>query len=377
MTWAAFRSHFPVTGRWAFFDHAAVAPIPDTAVAALAEYASRLAGNGLADILFWVDRVAHVRRLAAQLINAPAADDVMFVPNTTTGIGLIAEGYPWTPGDNVILAAEEYPSNQYPWLNLASRGVEVRTVPSRGNRVEIDDVRAAMTDRTRVLATSFVQYGSGFRTDLAALGELCRERGVFFFVDAIQGLGVFPLDVQALPIDALAADGHKWLLAPEGAGIAYVRREWVDRLHPIGVGAHSVVHSFNYSTIDFRLKPHAGRWEGGALNVPGITALGASLELLLGAGIDAVSRRIIELTDYLCARAPEFGLEVFSSRREPDKSGIVSLTKPGTPPKEIMKRCRAAGVIVNVRADRLRVSPHAYNTEDEIDRFLRVVADGG
>jgi cysteine desulfurase / selenocysteine lyase len=370
MDWTAFRSHFPVAARWAFFDHAAVAPIPDTAVAALTEYGHRIAENGLADIRFWVDRVAEVRRLAARLVNAPAVEDVCFVPNTTAGIGLVAEGFPWTPGDNVVLAAEEYPSNQYPWLNLAGRGVEVRSVPSHGNRVELDDVRAAMTDRTRVLAASFVQFGSGFRANLDALGALCRERGVFFFVDAIQGLGVFPLDVQRTPIDALAADGHKWLLAPEGAGIAYVRREWVERLHPIGVGAHSVVNPFEYSTIDFRLKPHAGRFEGGALNVPGITALGASLQLLLDAGVENVSRRVLDLTDYLCDRAASAGLDVSSSRREGDKSGIVSLTKPGVDPKAILKRCRDAGVIVNVRAGRVRVSPHAYNTTDDLDRFI-------
>lgn len=370
MDWTAFRAHFPVTARWAFLDHAAVAPIPDTAVAALAEYGHRIAENGLADIHFWVDRVAEVRRLAARLLNAPAEEDVCFVPNTTAGIGLIAEGFPWTPGDNVVLAAEEYPSNQYPWLNLAGRGVEVRNVPSRGNRVELDDVRAAMTDRTRVLAVSFVQFGSGFRADLDALGELCRDRGAFFFVDAIQGLGVFPLDVQRTPIDGLAADGHKWLLAPEGAGIAYVRREWVGRLHPLGVGAHSVVNPFDYSTIDFRLKPHAGRYEGGALNVPGVTALGASLQLLLDAGVDRVSRRVLELTDYLSETAASAGLDVFSSRHDADRSGIVSLAKPGTDPKAIFKRCRDAGVIVNVRAGRVRVSPHAYNTPDDLDRFI-------
>ncbi len=371
--WAAFRSHFPVAKTWAFLDHAAVCPIPDTAVAALTEFGQRIAEHGIADILHWVKRCGEVRDLAARLVNAPSPDDICFVPNTTTGIGLIAEGFPWRPGDNVVLAAEEYPSNQYPWLNLQDRGVEVRRVPSRGNRVELDDVRATVDARTRVLSASFVEFGSGFRNDLDALGELCRERGAFFFVDAIQGLGVFPLDVRRTPVDALAADGHKWLLGPEGAGVFYLRREWVDRLHPIGVGAHSVVNPFEYGTIDFRLKPHAGRYEGGALNLPGITALGASLQLLLDAGTENVARRVLELTDYLCDRAAAAGLDVFSSRRPGDKSGIVSLTVPGAEPKDVVKRCRAAGVIVNARLGRVRVSPHAYNTEAEIDRFVAAV----
>lgn len=373
MDWTAFRSHFPVTRRWAFLDHAAVAPIPDTAAAALEDCGRRLAENGIADVWHWVDRVAHVRRLAARLLNAPSEDDVFFVPSTTMGIGLVAEGFPWQPGDNVVLAAEEYPSNQYPWMNLADRGVEVRKVPSRGNRVEIDDVRTTMTDRTRVLSASFVQFGSGFRSNLDDLGQLCRKRGIFFFVDAIQGLGAFPLDVQKTPIDALAADGHKWMLAPEGAGIAYIRREWVEKLHAIGVGAHSVVQRFDYSNVELRLKPHAGRWEGGALNMPGITALGESLELLLDAGIENVSARVLELSEYLCARAPEAGLEVFSDRDRTAASGIVSLVKPGVDPKAAMKACRDAGVIVNNRVGRIRVSPHAYNTEAELDRFLDAI----
>lgn len=370
MDWTVFRAEFPVTENWAFLDHAAVAPLPAPAVAAMAAYADSLARNGIAAIKTWVDRLAEVRKLAAELIHAPSSDDVCYVPNTTWGIGIVAEGYPWRPGDNVVLASEEYPSNQYPWLNLKERGVDVRNVSSRGNRVNPDDVRAAMDSRTRVLSTSFVQYGSGFRADLDDLGSLCRERGVFFLVDAIQGLGVFPLDVQRSPIDALSADSHKWLLGPEGAGFAYVRREWIDRLHPVGVGAHSVANPFDYASIDFHLKPHAGRYEGGALNVGGLTAMGASLKLLFDAGIEAVERRVVELTDYLCDRAAAAGLEVFSSRQAEEKSGIVSLSTPGREPKEILKRCRAAGVVVNVRAGRVRVSPHAYNTRDEIDRFL-------
>ena len=377
MDWTAFRWHFPVAARWAFLDHAAVAPLPDVAGRALEEYGRSLAENGVAAVKDWVDRLAHVRRLAARLVNAPDADDVYFVPNTTHGIGVVAEGFPWQPGDNVVLAAEEYPANQYPWMNLAGRGVTVRVVPSRGGRLSIDDLRAAMDARTRVLTVSSVEFASGFRNDLDALGELCRQRGVFFFVDAIQSLGAFPLDVQRTPVDALAADGHKWMLGPEGAGFGYVRREWVDRLHPIGVGAFSVVRPFEFSMIDFTLKPHAGRWEGGAPNVPGITAFGASLELLLSAGIENVARRVLELTDYLCGRAASAGLAVFSSRAAGEKSGIVSLVKPGVPANVLVKACRAAGVVVNNRAGRVRVSPHAYNTFDDLDRFLEVVRGAG
>jgi cysteine desulfurase/selenocysteine lyase len=285
----------------------------------------------------------------------------------------VAEGFPWKPGDNLIAFAEEYPTNQYPWLNLQVQGVEVRSIPSRGNRISIDDVRERMDARTRLLTISAVEFASGFRNDLDSLGELCRRNGVFFFVDAIQSLGVIPLDVQQAPIDALAADGHKWMLGPEGAGIFWLRREWLDRLHPIGVGWNSVVGAHEYSTIDFRLKPHAGRYEGGTYNMAGITGLGASLQLLLDAGILTIQERVISLTDYLCDHAARAGLEVFSSRLPNEKSGIVSLVKPGASHNALKKRCRDAGVVINVRSGRLRLSPHAYNSFEDIDRFIECV----
>jgi selenocysteine lyase/cysteine desulfurase len=372
MDWTGLREQFPVTRRWAFFDHAAVAPLSGPAQRAVVEWAADMADNGDVHEPHWFHRVGEVRRLAARLIGADPLD-VAFVKNTSEGIGLVAEGFPWRAGDNVVTAAEEYPANLYPWMNLARRGVELRTVPSRGTRVEIDDVRAAIDGRTRVLSLSFVEFASGFRNDLDALGEWCRQRDVFFFVDAIQGLGVLPLDVGRTPIDALSADGHKWLLAPEGAGVFWLRREWVERLHPVGVGWNSVVGARDFSRIDFALKPHAGRYESGSLNVAGVHALGASLELLLGLGIPAVADRVLHLTEHLCERARAAGLGVFSSRRPEDRSGIVSLEAPGGDARALARRCRDEGIVVNVRAGRLRVSPHCYNTEEEIDRLVRTL----
>jgi len=182
------------------------------------------------------------------------------------------------------------------------------------------------------------------------------------------------MDVRQLPIDALAADSHKWMLGPEGAGIAYIRREWVDRLHATGVGWNSVIHATDFSTIDFTMKPHAGRWEGGTHNVGGIAGMGASLKLLLDAGIENVQARVRELTDYLCDRVRSIGAEVFSSRKPGEDSGIVSLLTPGRDPRELLLRCKANGIAVNVRGGRLRVSPHAYNTVEEIDRLIELIS---
>jgi cysteine desulfurase / selenocysteine lyase len=366
---ALFRRHFPIADRYAFLDHAAVAPLPDFAAIAISHYATSLSQHGIAAIGEWVERLRVVRQLAARLIHADP-DDICFVPNTSYGINLIAEGFPWQPGDRVVIAEDEFPSNQYPWLNLASRGVAVVRVASRGPRILVNDVRAAIDDRTRVVALSAVEYASGFRNDLAAIGELCRRRGVFFFVDAIQMLGMMPLTVDTLPIDALSADSHKWLLGPEGAGFAWIRREWIERLRPIMVGWNSVRHALDFGTIQLNLKPHAGRYESGAANVPGLTAMGASLELLLEAGVGNLWTQIHMLTDYLCDRAATIGLEVFSAREPHAASGIVSFITPGHDPAALQARCRAAGVIVNTRHNRLRVSPHAWNTIADIDRFI-------
>lgn len=371
MDWYKFREQFAVTSRWAYFDHAAVAPLPEPARAALAEWADDAAAEGVAAWPAWQRRVEETRRRAGRLLNAEPAD-VAFIKNTSEGISFIAEGLDWRPGDNVVTASDEYPSNLYPWMNLRDRGVEVRLVPSRDGRVLVDDLAATFDARTRLLSLSFVEYATGFRNDLDSVGTLCRQREVFFFVDAIQGLGAFPLDVRRVPVDFLAADGHKWLLGPEGAGILYVRRELVDRLHTAEVGWHSVVHEHDFSRIELALKPNAGRWESGTLNVGGIAALGASLGMLLDAGVEAVGERILELTDYLCERARASGYGVYSSRATGEASGIVSLTGVVDPAASV-RRCKAAGVIVNNRAGRLRVSPHAYNSFDEIDHLLDVL----
>jgi cysteine desulfurase/selenocysteine lyase len=373
MDWTSLREQFPVTRHWAYFDHAAVAPLSGPAQRALVEWATGMADNGDVHEPDWFRRVNAVRDLAARLLNADPLD-LAFIKNTSEGIGIVAEGFPWQRGDNILTAAEEYPANLYPWMNLAGRGVELRTVASRGGRILVDDIRAAMDQRTRVVSLSWVEFASGFRNDLEAVGELCRQRGTFFLVDAIQGLGAFPLDVRSTPIDGLTADGHKWLLAPEGAGVFYLRREWVERLHAVGVGWNSVVGARDFSKIEFILKPHAGRWESGTLNVGGIHALGASLELLLRVGIEDIGRRIFDLTDDLCERAQSAGLDVFSSRHPGERSGIVSLVpRTGSDAAALKKRCRDEGIVINLRGGRLRVSPHCYNNTDEIERLLGVL----
>ena len=212
MDWDALRRmEFPVAEHWAYFDHAAVAPMPRRSGEALRRWVDDQERNGVVNWPEWGRKVEQARLACASLIHAKIGE-IAFIPNTTTGIGLVAEGFPWKAGDSVVTAAEEYPSNLYPWMNLASRGVTLRTVPTRPDgRIWVDDLAEAMDATTKVLTISHVEFASGFRNDLDALGELCRSRGIALFVDAIQGLGPLTIDVERTPIDFLAADGHKWL----------------------------------------------------------------------------------------------------------------------------------------------------------------------
>ncbi|HEU5115740.1 MAG TPA: aminotransferase class V-fold PLP-dependent enzyme, partial [Isosphaeraceae bacterium] len=316
---------------WAYLDHAAVAPLPRRSGAAMRAWLEDQERNGCVNWPQWERKLDAFRESLATLIHA-RAEEIAFVSSTTHGIGAIAEGFPWKPGDNVVTAAEEYPSNLYPWQHLADRGVELRTVPSRDGRVWVDDLARSMDDRTRLLTISHVEWSSGFRNDLDQLGELCQSRGAAFFVDAIQGLGPLTIDVSKTPIDFLAADGHKWLLGPEGAGFLYVRSSWIDRLRPILVGWHSVVGSYNDPKNEFRFKPSAQRWEGGSFNMPGLQTFAASVSLFLEIGPERVSERILDRAEGVRERARKAGWSIVGSSRADDLSGIVAKTREDVDP---------------------------------------------
>ena len=373
MDWDALRAaEFPVTRRWAYFDHAAVSPLPKRSGDAIRAWAVEQESNGVVNWPMWERKLEELRRDAARLVGSHE-DEIAFVGSTTQGIGLIAEGFPWRDGDNVVTAAEEYPSNIYPWMNLRSRGIDLRTVPSREGRVWVEDLVAAMDDRTRVLTISHVEFASGFRNDLDALGEACRSRGIAFFVDAIQGLGPLRIDVSRTPIDFLCADGHKWLLGPEGAGLLFVRREWIEKLRPLGVGWHSVTGSYNAPGIDFTLKPSAQRWEGGTLNMAGLQALRASLSLLLEIGLDEVSARILDRAEAVREIARSAGWTPCGSQRPGDLSGIVAIEKPGVDPDEFVRRARGRGIALACRRGKVRSSAHVYIDGDDLGRLGEVL----
>jgi cysteine desulfurase/selenocysteine lyase len=374
MDWNAVRqAEFPVSERWAYFDHAAVAPLPQRSGEALRLWIADQQANGVMNWLKWEKKLDGLRRDLADLIHASTAE-IAFVGSTTHGIGLVAEGFPWNVGDNVVTAEEEYPSNLYPWMNLASRGVELRTVPSHDGCVRVEDLAAAIDSRTRVLTISHVEFASGFRNNLEMLAELCQRRGVALFVDAIQGLGPLTIDVEKTPIDFLCADGHKWLLGPEGAGFLYIRKSWIDRLRPLGVGWHSVTSSYNAPKPEFTLKPNAQRWEGGSYIMPGLQALAASVRLFHDIGPKLVSERILDRAEAVRQLARSAGWTVFGSNRPEDQSGIVPLTKEGVDPDAFARSARDRGIALACRRGRVRISAHIYNNSDDLERLREALS---
>lgn len=371
-SWKAFREQMPVARRWAYLDHAAVSPLPSPTHRALLEWAEQAAMDGDVHWPQWECRVENLREKAATLLGAATAE-IALLRSTSEGVNLVAEGFPWQTGDNVVTLADEFPTNQYAWLNQADRGVETRRVPVGPEGVDLDAIAAACDRRTRIVTISWVSYCTGRRLDLGRLAEIAHRRGALLFVDGIQGLGVLPLDVRTTPIDFLAADGHKWLLGPEGAGIFYIRREHLARLRPIGVGWNSVVHAHDFARIELKLKDSAARYEGGSQNMAGMIALGESVGLLLRFGVSAIARRIVEMTDLACERLASIGARIVSDRRPESKSGIVVFELPGGDPAAIRQACLREGVVLSCRGGRLRISVHAYNHADDIERLAAVL----
>ncbi len=373
MNWRRARSFFPVTRDLVYLDHAGVAPISTRVEEALHRYSAEATRSGAYNYARFENEVERVRGRAAELMGA-TSEEIAFVKNTTEGLGLVATGLDWRRGDEVVTCDLEYPSNVYPWWSLRAQGVATNMLRSHDGRLPLETVEETLRrPRVRLLALSSVEFGSGARNDLATLGKLCREHGVLFCVDAIQSLGCFPIDVERCGIDFLAADGHKWLLSVEGCGLFYCARRALELLTPRVIGWRNVANNRDFDRYHMELQRSAVRFEEGTPNTPGIYALGAAIDLLLEVGVDAIGRRVLELTDRLVTGLRERGAGVLSPRGAGDASGIVSFTRGDEPPARTVERLRAARIAVVARRGGVRASPHFYNSEEEIDRLLELI----
>lgn len=375
--WQHVRRAMPVTDEWAYFDHAGVAPLPAPARDRIKDWADDTAASGDVNWSRWNRSVERIRAAAATLI-AAAPEEIAVVRNTTEGLTLVAEGYPWQSGDNVVITGGDFPTNVYPWLNLADRGVEVRQMDVPDGRITPEFLAAHCDAHTRLAAFSWVHYASGWRVDVDAMAEVAHRVGALVCVDAIQGLGIMPLDVRATRVDFLAADGHKWLLGPEGCGVLYVRGEHLNLLRPIGLGWNSVAHSGDFGNTDLVLKPTAARYEGGTYPMASVVGLDASLELLGAHSVDDVSARVLAVAESLAERLLEIGARVVRFEQPANRSAIVSFDFADnkiahTDLAHFPRACRDAGVVINRRGGRLRASPHVYTSSEDIDRLIETL----
>src|SRR6266545_3569971 len=358
--WEKYASQFPVRDKLIYLNHAGVAPLCKPAADAMKHLADDCLNFGSFHYDQWMAVYEGVRAAAARLLNADRSE-VALVKNTSEGIATIAMGLDWKPGDRMVGFREEFPANYYPWKRLDQKGVQVEWLSCTDSLDRIDEAcRGA-----KLLAISFVQFLTGYRAPLQQIGEICRRRLVIFLVDAIQGLGAFPLDVQGCHVDALAADGHKWLLGPEGCGILYIRKDLQERVEPVEFGWTNVAKHNDYASRDMALRPDAGRYECGTLNTIGCYGLEAAIKFLLEVGPGKIAPVIQNLGDRIVSGVTARGYEVLGSRNPESGAGIVSFRKPGTDPRVIVSDLKRAGIIAAPRAGWVRTSPNFYISPDD------------
>jgi selenocysteine lyase/cysteine desulfurase len=371
------RNQFPVVERYRYFDHAGIAPITSAAGDAVRWWVDRYERQGSLHYDELELRMDRARVSAATLCGVPV-DDLAFVKNTTEGLGFVASGLRWQPGDRVVVPDQEFPSTIYPWLALRNLGVRVDLVTPEGDGgvLTVDAFESAITSGPppKVVATSWVHYGRGWRTDLAGLATVCHDNGSLLCVDAMQGVGVIPADFSTWKVDFAVVGPHKWLCAPRGVGVFYVASDVRDLLRPLEPGWASVAHRGAWANLDLVWDATAKRFEGGSPNEAGIVALGASIDVLLAAGVD----RIWHHVDMLCDRLVEglgalAGVRFLSDRSREGRSGIVTFAVEGIESSDVATHLQREQFACAPRGGGVRLSPHGYIEEADVDALIASV----
>ncbi len=361
-----YRSWFPFlsTGK-IWMNHAAVSPVSSRVNAAVTDYLRRCSIEDVDTYLWSLPVAAKTKSNLGALVNAPA-DRIAFTPNTSDGLNILAAGLEWRAGDRIILNDSEFPSNVVPFLNLKRLGVEIDFVESHQGEITDRQIERLITPRTRLVSISFVQFLSGYLADLSSIGALCKKHGIIFCVDAIQGLGVCPLDVQAMNIDFISGGGTKWLMGLQGLGFIYVSEGLQGRIHQAHAGWTSNKNFFgDFFRYRIEFDDTARRYENGTQNIPGIVALCESTSTLLEVGIDNIREHILRLTDTIIEGADEAGFEVITPRDHSKRAGIVTMKCRDS--KQLFHALSQENIIVSIREGLIRVSPHFYNSLVEVN----------
>lgn len=373
MNLSDYRKEFPVTETLVYLNHAGVAPTSRRARDAVARWFEGCIYRGILEEEGWVNTAEQCRARIARLINA-SPSEICFVRNTSHGLALVAEGLSWTAGDRVAVATElEYPSNVYVWEHLSDRGVGVDTIAAPNGTVTVEAVEAALRPHTRLVAVSSAQYATGAVTDLAAIGALCKDRGLLFCVDGIQTVGALDIDVKAVGAHFLSADSHKWLLGMHGLGALYVSDEVVDEVRPVLVGWKSTTDAWNFDRAYFELLSSAAKFEEGSLPWALIVGFDAALGLLEEVGIPTIGRHINDLVEHLAGGLEHLGADVYPPPEV--RHHILTFTHQGVDGDELLAELTEQNFVISRRRGRIRVSPHLYNTREEIDQLVAAVGE--
>jgi len=368
------RALFPVTERAIYLNHAAVSAPPVPTINAVQSQLADVSQNGSVNFRNWIAVKENARQIVARMLGA-LPEQVAFMRNTSDGLSTVANGLGWRPGDNLVTFRNEFPSNIYPWLRVRDAlGVEVRMCEERNGRIDLDELIGLIDDKTRIVALSQIQFASGFRADLARIGRAARSHDALLVVDVIQALGVVPIDVQSELVDVAAAACHKWLLTPEGVGLLYLSERARERIQPTLVGWTSVPNPEDYGNFEQGWNKGTLAWETGTGPVALIHGLEASLKLLHEVGIPHIQAHLETLTDHLCERLRDIQYEIVSSRRAGEKSQIVCIRHTGgLSSMDLYTHLKKRNIITAPRGDRLRISPHLYNTMEEMDELVKAL----
>jgi len=364
---------FPVRERWLYLDHAAVCPLPRPVAEAMRQRIQGQEVAGYAESESWHQNTLSCRHLGAQLIGC-SAEDVSLIRSTSEGLSLIAHGLEWNEGDEVLVGEQEFAANVAPWLSLERYGVEIVRFPQPDGRVEVKEVESRLGPRTRLLAVSWVAFHTGWIAPLAQLAASCRDNGTLLVADAIQGLGALPMNMRALSVDAVVADGHKWMLGPEGVGLMATTPKLRARLLPVLSGWRSVRLARGSLFLEhLEPFPDGRRFEPGAANEVGVAGLAAALDLLMAVGMDAIQARVEMLSRLLTRVLIAHRWDVVSPGSGHPVAGIVAARHPSVAPKEAVARLRERHVACSARQDLVRFSPHFYVTRGELEAFDQIL----
>lgn len=350
-----------------YLNHAAVSPWPTRTKVAVQQFAEENAAQGSLRYLEWLKLEDDLRSALAQLINAPSKDDIALLKNTSEALSIVAYGLDWQTGDNVVISNQEFPSNRIIWESLESKGVEVRQVDLAGLESPEASLVAATDKKTRLLSISSVQYASGLRMDLEILGEHCRKNDILFCVDAIQSIGAVEFDVQAIQADFVMADGHKWMLGPEGLALFYCRPELYDQLSLNQFGWHMIEHVGDFERTEWQPATTARRFECGSPNMLAIHALHASVSLLLDVGMNKVESEVLQRSEAIFTGVNQSDtLQLVTDTTPGRYAGIVSFRHQQIPSQILYEHLFNKGVFCASRGNAIRFSPHFYTDLDKI-----------